>query len=41
MLLQPREKAPETTSSALGRGVNLNYLPQWPPIRTNMNPTRI
>lgn len=41
MLLQPREKAPKTTSSAPRRGVNLNYLPQWAPIRTNMNPTRI
>jgi hypothetical protein len=27
-LLQSREKAFETTSSALGWGANLNYLPQ-------------
>jgi len=28
MLLQPRGKALETISSAHGKGMNLNYLPQ-------------
>jgi hypothetical protein len=28
MVLLSKEEAPETTSSASGRGVNLNYSPQ-------------
>jgi hypothetical protein len=41
VLLQSREEAPETISSAPRRGMNPNCLPQKPPIRMDMNPTKI
>jgi len=36
-MLQSREETPKIMLSALGKGMNLNCLPRYPPIRANMN----
>jgi hypothetical protein len=41
MLLQLKEEILETTSDAPKKGVNPNYSPQLPPIRMDVNPSRI
>jgi hypothetical protein len=40
-MLQSKEKTLEIVSNALKKGLNPNYSPQLPPIRMDVNPTRI